>query len=112
VFYDFTHSQQEIHREPLKRAIDVIQLSEFGEIDPDIDFVFEPLHQLTDLELAQVRKADAEADAVLIDSGVVAQEEVRARLAADPDSPYHGLEERDDLGDGEGGDTGSDDPEA
>ncbi|HEV2540205.1 MAG TPA: DUF1073 domain-containing protein [Frateuria sp.] len=102
VFYDYVHSQQELHREPLKRAIDLIQLSEFGEIDPDIDFMFEPLHQLSDLEQAQVRKADADTDQVLIDAGVITQEEARKRLAADPDSPYHGLEEREDLGeDGE-----------
>lgn len=99
VFYDFVHSQQELHREPLKRAIDLVQLSEFGEIDPDIDFVFEPLYQLTDLEQAQVRKAEADADQVLIDSGVIAQEEARKRLASDPESPYHGLEERDETED-------------
>jgi hypothetical protein len=101
VFYDFVHSRQELHREPLKRAIDIVQLSEFGEIDPDIDFVWEPLYQLTDLEKAQVRKADADADQVLIDAGVIAQEEARMRLASDPDSPYHGLEARDDLEEGE-----------
>lgn len=97
VFYDFVHSQQELHREPVKRAIDIVQLSEFGEIDPDIDFVWEPLHQLSELEMAQVRKAEADADQVSIDSGVITQQEARKRLASDPDSPYHGLEEREDL---------------
>lgn len=99
VFYDFVASQQELHRDPLKRAIDIVQMSEFGEIDPAIDFVFVPLYQLSEKEQAEVRKLNAEADQVSIDSGVISQEEARKRLAADPESPYHGLEEREDLDD-------------
>jgi phage-related protein (TIGR01555 family) len=96
VFYDYIHSQQEIHREPLKRAIDLIQLSEFGEIDPDIDFKFVPLYQLSEAEEAAARKSEADADAVWIGAGVISADEVRARLAADPSSPYNGLEVLDD----------------
>jgi phage-related protein (TIGR01555 family) len=96
VFYDYIHSQQEIHREPLKRAIDLIQLSEFGEIDPDIDFKFVPLYQLSEAEEAAARKSEADADAVWIGAGVISADEVRARLAADPSSPYNGLDVIDD----------------
>lgn len=104
VFYDFIHSMQEIHRETLKRAIDIVQLSEFGEIDPAIDFRFVPLYQLSELEQATARKTDADTDAVLIQSGVISQEEARSRVAADPESPYHGLDIDDgpEIDDGEG----------
>ena len=97
VFYDYIHSQQEIHRDQIKRAIDLIQLSEFGEIDPDIDFKFVPLYQLSELEEGAARKADADTDAVLITAGVISAEESRARLASDTDSPYHGLDMNADV---------------
>lgn len=93
VFYDYVHSQQEaLFREPLKRALDIIQLSEFGEIDSDIDFIFEPLYQLSELELATARKTEAETDAALITAGVISADESRTRIASDPDSPYNSLE--------------------
>lgn len=93
VFYDFIHGRQHaIFREPLKTVLDIIQLSEFGDIDEDIDFEFEPLHQLNEQELAMVRKTDADTDAVYVGAGVLAAEEVRERLAGDPMSPYHSLD--------------------
>lgn len=103
VFYDFIHSNQEIHREGIKRAIDIIQLSEFGEIDEAIDFQFVPLYQLSEVEKATARKTDADTDAVLIQAGVISQDEARTRVAADPDSPYHGLEIDDAPDDPEAG---------
>lgn len=51
VFYDSIHAMQEnLFRVPLKTVLDVIQLNEFGEIDPDIDFEFLPLYELTEAE--------------------------------------------------------------
>lgn len=92
VFYDYIHSLQEnLFREPLKRAIDLIQLSEFGDIDPDIDFVFEPLYQLSEAELATARKTEAETDAVLINASVISADEARTRIASDPDGAYNSL---------------------
>jgi phage-related protein (TIGR01555 family) len=99
VFYDDVNSKQESQiRPPLKKIIDVIQLSEFGDIDPDIDFEFVPLYQLSEAEKAAARKADADTDAVLITASVITPEESRARVAADPESPYHSLELTDDDG--------------
>lgn len=93
VFYDSIHAMQEnLFRAPLKRIIDLAQLSLFGDIDPDIDFVFEPLYQMSELEQANVRKIEADTDAVLIGSSVISTEEARERVAADPDSPYQSLE--------------------
>lgn len=112
VFYDDIHAEQEnTFRDQMKRLLDVLQLNEFGEIDPDITFEFEPLFQLSSLELANQRKADADTDAVLIENGVITAEEARARLAADKDAPYAALEvtdedAADDAGEeGEGSDS-------
>ncbi len=92
-FYDYLAGLQEnIFRDPLKVVIDVIQLSTFGDIDPDINFKFVELWQMSALELAQIRKSDAETDNVLVSGGIIVADESRARLASDPDSGYDGLE--------------------
>lgn len=93
VFYDFIGSMQEdLFSQNLQRALEVIQLSEFGEIDPDITFMFVPLYQLDDLQKAQIRKSDADTDAVLTGAGIISPTEARERLAADPENGYHSLE--------------------
>jgi len=98
VFYDSIHAaQQNMFRDPLKRVLDVIQLDEFGEIDPDITFEFEPLFQLSSLEMASQRKVEADTDAELIEAGVIDATEARARLIADPNTPYTSLENADEV---------------
>lgn len=98
VFYDYIHSlQQAMFSAPLKRVMDVIQLSEFGEIDPDIFFEFEPLFEMSAKEKADIRKVDADTDAVYITAGALSANEVREKIADDPESPYHSLDLSDDL---------------
>jgi len=98
VFYDDIHAKQEnMFRDPLKRVLDVIQLDEFGEIDSDITFEFEPLFQLSSLEMSTQRKAEADTDVELIEAGVIDATEARARLIADPDTPYAALESADEV---------------
>lgn len=113
VFYDYVKGQQEsIYRDNLKKVIDIIQLSEFGEIDPDITFEFIPLYEMSKKELAEIRKADADTDALYIDRGVLSGEDVRERLASDPDSPYHALELSDEFDPEEEKDGDTADPPA
>lgn len=96
-FYDMVAANQEsLYRAPLKRVIDFIQLDEFGEIDPAIDFKFVPLWELDEAGEASVRKTETDTDIELIDAGVLSPEEVRAKIIADPNSPYAGLDP-DDL---------------
>jgi len=98
VFYDYIHSlQQSIFKTPLKRVLDVIQLSEFGDIDPDITFEFEPLYEMSAKEKAEIRKIDADTDAVYIAAGALSANEVREKIADDPDSPYHSLDLSDEI---------------
>jgi uncharacterized protein len=91
-FYDKVHSYQEhTFREPLRTVIDVIQLSEFGDIDPTITFDFEPLWQMDEKDEAAIRKSDADADAAYVNMGAVSNEEVRERLSNDETGLYRGV---------------------
>ncbi|SCZ55779.1 MULTISPECIES: DUF1073 domain-containing protein [Photorhabdus] len=101
VFYDFIATLQMLVKDGLARMIDIIQLSEFGEIDPDISFTFEPLYQMTDEQKANIRKTDADTDSVLIAANVISTDEARERLANDENSPYHSLEINDIENDSE-----------
>jgi phage-related protein (TIGR01555 family) len=93
VYYDYLAAMQEmLFRAPLEKIIDIIQLDLFGEIDPDIVFEFESLYGMTDVEKATVRKSDADRDAVLVSIGAVSPDEVRQRIASDPESGYDMLE--------------------
>ena len=93
IFYDWVASQQETHwREPLEVILKAVQLSLFGEIDPDIDFAFVPLYQMTPKELAEIRLSDSQAATAYIAAGVIDPSEERERLARDPDSGYQGLD--------------------
>ena len=98
VFYDYIHAlQQAVFKDNLKRVMDIIQLSEFGDIDDGITFDFEPLYEMSAKERAEIRKLDAETDAAYVSAGVLSGNEVREKIADDPDSPYHSLDLNDDL---------------
>jgi hypothetical protein len=84
-------NQESFWRTPIDNALKLLQLDLWGFIDPDITFVFNPLIQMTQKELAEIRKSNADAAAVYIDRQVIAPEEERERLAHDVESGYHGL---------------------
>lgn len=92
-FEDWNAALQEAYdREPIETVLKVLQLSMYGEIDPDITFAFVPLRQMTKKELAEIRTADSTTAGTYIDRGVISPEEERERLARDPDSGYQGLD--------------------
>lgn len=114
-WYDRVASEQSIvFDDPLDTAVKVIQLSEFGYIDKDLTHSYVPLHELSETEKATNRKMNADTNAAYIDRGVISQEEVRAQLAADPDSGFESLDVDklpeppmdEGLDDGEGSGTG------
>jgi len=93
VFYDWIAAQQEAYwREPIEVILKVVQLSLFGEIDPDIGFAFKPLYQMTPKELAEIRETNSRTACDYIDRGVLDPGEERERLAKDPDSGYTGID--------------------
>ena len=81
---DFTHA--------VTVVLELVQLSLFGEIDPDIGFKWEPLWSLDEAALATVRKTDADTDVVLINAGIISPMEARVRLAGEEDGPYTSLD--------------------
>ena len=92
-FYAWIAAQQEhLFRTPLQRVLDLIQLSEFGDIDPEITFGFEPLWDSNETELAAIRKTDADTAQVYITAGVLLPEEERQRVATAEDSLYANIE--------------------
>jgi hypothetical protein len=93
IFYDWIAAQQEAHwREPLEVILKAVQLSLFGEIDPDISFTFVPLYQMTPSEEADIRAKDGATDCAYVAAGIIDPSEVRDRLAKDPNSGYMGLD--------------------
>jgi len=92
-FYADVLAYQEAHFRPaLTRILRLVQLSEFGEINEEIDFEFPSLWEMSDKEKADIRKADADCDAAYVDRGIISQEEARERLQNDETSLYHGVD--------------------
>jgi len=92
-FYDWIAAFQEaLFRDPLTTVIDFIQLSEFGEIDPEITFEFKPLYQMEADTEAEIAAKEAQTDEIYFNIGAVSDIEIRKRLANDPASPYQGLD--------------------
>jgi uncharacterized protein len=95
-FEDTIHgSQEHLFRSPVTTVYDIAQISLWGARDPDITYDFVPLREETPKEKAEMRKLDAETDQIRIDSGVVSQEEVRRKLAADEESGYDSIDPED-----------------
>lgn len=93
VFHDWINSMQEhLYTDPLKKILKLVQLHLFGNVDEEIIFDYVPLKQLTGEALSRVKKTQAEMDATYIDAGVVSAEEVRKRVATDPESGYNNLD--------------------
>lgn len=92
-FYAWVKAQQEhLFRPNLKTVLDILQLDEFGEIDPDIGFRFIDLWEPSETEQATNRKTQADTDVAYTNAGILSAEEIRETLANDEDSPYYGLD--------------------
>lgn len=92
-FYDSIHAfQEKFFRPHLRTIMHFAMMNIWGEVDPTITFEFEPLWSLDDKALADKRKTEADTDCAYLDHGVLSPEEIRARLAADPDSEYSGID--------------------
>ncbi len=93
VWAQSVHAMQEhLFNDPMTIVIQAIQLSKWGEIDPDISFGWEPLKEESDEEETARRNGDATMHKTYVEIGAVGPDEVRQALADDPDSPYAGLD--------------------
>lgn len=91
----------------IMKILRLIQMSLFGEIDNNIVFEFNSLKQLDDNEQADVNLKKAQVASVLIESGVISQEDERTRLSQDDSSGY-GFIDAEKLPEVEGFDLDSD----
>lgn len=92
-FYDWIAAYQEaLFSENLDRILALVQLSLFGEVDPEIGYAYEPLWELDEVQRATVEKTKADTDAVYIQEGVLNPIESRKRLANAAESPYASLD--------------------
>lgn len=92
-FYDHIGSQQQkVLRQPLNRALDVVQHNTFGMVDQTISIDFVPPGDHDPKYVAEVDKMLADTDAVLLDRGVISPEEARSRLATQAKGPYSGID--------------------
>jgi uncharacterized protein len=93
VYHDWNRSEQyAVLRKVLTHILHVVMLDMWGEIDEDITFGFKPIKQVTGEALARIKKTEAEQDTAYIDAGVVDAQEVREKVARDPDSGYSNLD--------------------
>lgn len=96
VYNDWIKSLQNAFILPqMMQIIRIMQMSLFGSIDDNIVFEFANLHQLNDSEQADVNLKKAQVAQILIDSGVISQEDERDRIAQDEDSGYGGIDPED-----------------
>ena len=94
-WYDYVKSMQRIGFDAhMKRVLELVQMDMYGPegVDPDISFEWISLYEASPKEKGEMRKADADRDAVYLDKGVVGPDEVRQRLKTDPESGYADLE--------------------
>lgn len=92
VYRDYISAQNEAHIRPvIERISEIMQLSLFGEVDRGITWVFNPLKQMDDKELAEIQEIKSRTGVMLVDGGIVSPEEVRQTLASDEHSPYSGI---------------------
>lgn len=83
--------QEKVYFTNFKKARQLIELSEYGQITTGIVDFWEPLEEPDPTEAAAIRKVEAETDAIYTGIGAILPEEVRDRLADDEESGYSNL---------------------
>lgn len=92
-YYDHVENTQNNQGvEPLQRALDILQLNEFGEIAPEIKASFVALADEDEKLQAEIQKIKADTAAIYTDRGITSKQEERARLATDPESGYDNID--------------------
>lgn len=92
-YYDYVSSKQELYREQIQTIINVIQLCEFGNIDPAITFKFEPLNEENKASQAMTAQTKIGALTQLVDRQAMSAEELRTAVREDEDLGLSFLDE-------------------
>lgn len=86
-YYDHVESKaNKILRKPLDKIIDLLQLNLFGKIDPAIKAEFCPLSDEDDSQRELTQKTKADRLVVLVQGGIIGEDEARQVLSDDPAS--------------------------
>lgn len=92
-FYAWVKAMQEqLFGPQMRTVLALVQLHLWGEVDPSIDFEFEPLWEDDATTVATVEKTRADTHTAYVNMGAIAPEEVRETLANDAASPYQGVD--------------------
>lgn len=112
-YYDYISSKQELYREQIQTIINIIQLVNFGYIDPAITFEFEPLNEENKASLAMTAQTKIGALTQLVDRQAMSADELREAVRQDNDLGLEFLDEErpEDLKQAEQTELMSDDPE-
>ncbi|MBE1237485.1 DUF1073 domain-containing protein [Phaeovibrio sulfidiphilus] len=78
------HLQEKQLNAPLEKALDVLQLHLFGEIDPALTFEWRPLEEQNEAELARIDELAARTLALGVEAGAITAQEMRAALMKMP----------------------------
>jgi phage-related protein (TIGR01555 family) len=82
-YYDHILSQNElILRKGIKKALDVLQVVEFGEIDPNIDFEFNSLWSMDEAQQADIDSKNTATILSIYENQVIDADTVVAELKA------------------------------
>ena len=92
-YYDYIASKQELYRDQIQTIINVLQLTQWGYIDPTITFTFNSLSQDDKASKAMTAQTRIGALAQLVDRQAISAEELRDLVRQDPDLELSSLDE-------------------
>ncbi|WP_406020198.1 anti-CBASS protein Acb1 family protein [Succinivibrio sp.] len=92
-YYDYIASKQELYREQIQTILKIIQLVNFGKIDPAITFEFEPLNEENKATQAMTAQTKIGALTQLVDRQAMSAEELREAVRQDQDLGLNFLDE-------------------
>jgi phage-related protein (TIGR01555 family) len=101
-YYDHISSLQEKSRPFIQKALEVVSLCTLGRVYSGLNFTVNALGEEDKALRANVKKTEADRDAIYLANGVLSPEEVRNRLSADDEGGYQGLDVDDIPDDVEG----------
>lgn len=94
IYYDLIRSiQMSVMHPPLQQIFELIQINEFGKIDPDLQIHFKPLWTETAMESSQIQLNKMNINVGYVTGSILTVEEVRKSLNTDPHSGYSDLAE-------------------
>ncbi len=86
-----SNKQKNSYKPVLDWVLKILCLNEFGEFYEDLYIDFNPLDEMSDIEIAELNNKKADTYVKLIDAEVVTPEQVCKVIAADDDSEFNGI---------------------